>query len=168
MSSGTWVSIFWRPYNAAKCQLNIHQLTLCNIPDFNLYTVTVYTWNSLWHISWYYYYCHLLDRPLQGMTVRYTALKQLPTYSTLNMEAQCSAKTLVSDQTVSWFRDRNMNRHCEHFWSYRITRMISGFCHDVDKICTLLGYYAASNGNPLPTFRENISVPSFKGQERTS
>jgi hypothetical protein len=23
-----------------------------------------------------------------------------------------------------------------------------------------MGYYAASNGNPLPTFRNNVSVPS--------
>jgi hypothetical protein len=27
------------------------------------------------------------------------------------------------------------------------------------RICALLGYYAASNGNPLPTFRDNVSVP---------
>jgi hypothetical protein len=31
---------------------------------------------------------------------------------------------------------------------------------DVDEICALLGCYAPSSGNPLPTFRENISVPS--------
>ena len=28
------------------------------------------------------------------------------------------------------------------------------------KICALLGYYTASNGNPLPTFRDNVLVPS--------
>jgi hypothetical protein len=28
------------------------------------------------------------------------------------------------------------------------------------KNCTLLGYYAASSGNKLPTFRNNLSVPS--------
>jgi hypothetical protein len=28
------------------------------------------------------------------------------------------------------------------------------------KICALLGYYAASNGNLLPKFRDNVSVPS--------
>jgi hypothetical protein len=38
--------------------------------------------------------------------------------------------------------------------------VISGLCCDVDKICTLLGYYAALNGNPLPTFWDSISVPS--------
>ena len=32
----------------------------------------------------------------------------------------------------------------------------------VIEICVLLGYYAASNGNPLPTFRGNVSVPSSR------
>jgi hypothetical protein len=43
--------------------------------------------------------------------------------------------------------------------------VISGFRRDVDEICALLGYYAASNGNPLPTFRENVSVPSSKAKK---
>jgi hypothetical protein len=30
--------------------------------------------------------------------------------------------------------------------------MISSFCHDVDEICALLGYYEASNGNPFFSF----------------
>jgi hypothetical protein len=30
----------------------------------------------------------------------------------------------------------------------------------VVQICALLGYNAASSGNPLPTFRDNVSVPS--------
>jgi hypothetical protein len=38
----------------------------------------------------------------------------------------------------------------------------SGFRRDADEICTLLGYYAASSGNLLPTFRDNVSVPSSK------
>jgi hypothetical protein len=38
--------------------------------------------------------------------------------------------------------------------------LISGFCRDVDEICGLLGYYTASCGNYLPTFRDNVSVPS--------
>jgi hypothetical protein len=29
-----------------------------------------------------------------------------------------------------------------------------------DEVCGLLGYYAASRGNCLPTFRDNVSVPS--------
>jgi hypothetical protein len=39
--------------------------------------------------------------------------------------------------------------------------VISGFRRDADEICALLGHYAASNGNPLPTFRDNVSVPFF-------
>jgi hypothetical protein len=40
-----------------------------------------------------------------------------------------------------------------------------GFCCDVDEICALLGYYAASGGNPLPTFWDNVSVPSSRVQK---
>jgi hypothetical protein len=39
---------------------------------------------------------------------------------------------------------------------------ISGFRRDVDEICTLLGYYAASCGKRLPTFRDKVSVPSSR------
>jgi hypothetical protein len=38
--------------------------------------------------------------------------------------------------------------------------LILGFRLDVDEICALLGYYAASCGNCLPTFRDKVSVPS--------
>ena len=34
------------------------------------------------------------------------------------------------------------------------TTVISGFRRDIDEICDLLGYYAASCGNCLPTFRD--------------
>jgi hypothetical protein len=30
--------------------------------------------------------------------------------------------------------------------------VIAGFCREVDEMSTLLGYYAASSGNYLPTF----------------
>ena len=38
----------------------------------------------------------------------------------------------------------------------------SSFHRDVDEICALLGYYAAQSGNSVPTFRDNISVPSSR------
>jgi len=31
--------------------------------------------------------------------------------------------------------------------------------------CALLGQYAASSGDLLPTFRDNLSGPIFRGQE---
>jgi hypothetical protein len=33
------------------------------------------------------------------------------------------------------------------------------------EICALLGYNAASSGNPLPTFRDNVSVPSSRAKK---
>jgi hypothetical protein len=36
----------------------------------------------------------------------------------------------------------------------------SGFRRNVDEICALLGRYSVSSGNLLPTFRDNISVPT--------
>jgi hypothetical protein len=37
--------------------------------------------------------------------------------------------------------------------------VISGFRRQVNGIGVLLGYYAATSGNFLPTFRGNLSVP---------
>jgi hypothetical protein len=43
--------------------------------------------------------------------------------------------------------------------------VISGFRRHIDEICTLQGYYAASNGNPLPKFQDKRIGPFFKGQD---
>ena len=40
------------------------------------------------------------------------------------------------------------------------TCAISGFRREVDENCAHLGYYAASGGHILPTFRDKLSVPS--------
>jgi hypothetical protein len=40
--------------------------------------------------------------------------------------------------------------------------LISGFRRDVDEICGLLGNYTALCGNYLPSFRDNVSVPSSR------
>ena len=46
--------------------------------------------------------------------------------------------------------------------------VISGFLREIDQNCVLLGYYAASSGNFLPTFRDNLSVasPEVKNKKR--
>jgi hypothetical protein len=44
------------------------------------------------------------------------------------------------------------------YWKF----VVSGLRRDADEICAFLRYYAASNGNPLPTFRDNVSVPSSR------
>jgi len=40
--------------------------------------------------------------------------------------------------------------------------VISRFHHGVDEICTLLGYYAVQSHNSVPTFQDNLSVPSSR------
>jgi hypothetical protein len=35
---------------------------------------------------------------------------------------------------------------------------------DADEMWALRRYYAALNGNPYPTFRDNVSVPSSRGR----
>ena len=37
--------------------------------------------------------------------------------------------------------------------------MISGLRHSVNEICAVLEFYAAQNGNLVPNFRDNLSVP---------
>jgi hypothetical protein len=45
-------------------------------------------------------------------------------------------------------------------------KVISRFRPDVDEICALvgyfLGYYEALSGNSVPTFRDNLTVPSSR------
>jgi hypothetical protein len=43
-----------------------------------------------------------------------------------------------------------------------VLTLISGFRRDVDEIWALMGYYAASCGNCLLTFRDNVSVSSSR------
>jgi hypothetical protein len=45
-------------------------------------------------------------------------------------------------------------QHTQTVW------VISGFSRETDENCALLGHYAASSGNLLPTFRDNLTFPS--------
>jgi len=40
--------------------------------------------------------------------------------------------------------------------------VISGFCDEVDETRALLGYYTVSSCDFLPTFRDNLSIPSSR------
>ena len=44
----------------------------------------------------------------------------------------------------------------------KVMCVISGFQHEIVENCALLGHYAASSGNSLPTFPDNLSVPASK------
>jgi hypothetical protein len=43
-----------------------------------------------------------------------------------------------------------------------------GFRREVDENCALLSYYAASSGNFLPTFRDNLSATSSRVKNQVS
>jgi len=55
---------------------------------------------------------------------------------------------IVSPTVVA--REMSENRTC----------LFSGIRREVDENSALLGYYAAIGGNSLPTFRDNLSIPS--------
>ena len=44
--------------------------------------------------------------------------------------------------------------------------MISGFRRELEENSSLLGYYVASSGNFLPTFRDNVSLQSSGAKRR--
>jgi hypothetical protein len=52
---------------------------------------------------------------------------------------------------------------------FLVVTQMRDFRRVVDEICALLGYYTASCGNCLPTFRDNVSFPSsrIKSPSRT-
>jgi hypothetical protein len=57
------------------------------------------------------------------------------------------------------------NYTCLHVkWHFSSTSkdlcVISGLSREADEICALLRHYAAQSGDFLPTFRDNLSVPS--------
>jgi hypothetical protein len=44
--------------------------------------------------------------------------------------------------------------------------VISDFRRDVDESYAVLGYYAALSGSAVPTFRDNLSVPSSRVKDQ--
>jgi len=69
--------------------------------------------------------------------------------------AACYVKWLLSDLKGS--EQKNL---AEEMVNTSVICVISGFRREVDENCARLGYYAASSGNFLPKFRDNLSVPS--------
>ena len=59
-----------------------------------------------------------------------------------------------------------------YYFYVNFCKVVSLFCllslcnvsrkNNIFGICALLGYYAALSNNPLPTFRDNLSVPSSR------
>jgi hypothetical protein len=79
---------------------------------------------------------------------------QLPT-DTASRPAQLESTTPPSDPEIS---------HVSDTWHSikmkKLLCLISGFRREVDENCAVSGYGAAIGGNYVPTFRDNLSVPS--------
>jgi len=59
---------------------------------------------------------------------------------------------------------RELHVSMENRVNQESSNVIYGFRHEVVENCSLLGCYAASSGNFLPTFRDNLSY-GFKNLE---
>ena len=80
-------------------------------------------------------------------------------------ERNCMILTLIPLTWSVWWVPNNASKRQIGFNSafkglIIIARKISGFIREVDENCALLGYYASSSGNSLPTFWYNLSILS--------
>ena len=57
---------------------------------------------------------------------------------------------------VTWFRQQFMLRLSIYIYSH----VLWWQGNSASDICAVLGYYSAHSGNSLPTFRDNLSIPS--------
>ena len=79
---------------------------------------------------------------------------------TLNLESQVCSKCVRNQGAHAFPRDNKCRLlHCINFNIIRQV-VISGFCHEVDENCALVGYYVASSSNFLLMFWDNLSIPS--------
>jgi hypothetical protein len=72
---------------------------------------------------------------------------------------------LVRKITPPGFDPRIAQPVASRYFDYAITAHVTGTRYK-HEICTLLGYYEASNGKLLPTFRDSVSVPSSRVKVR--
>jgi len=63
-------------------------------------------------------------------------------------------KAVIRKQELMAIHWRHLDTSDPSIWG------ISGFRREADENCALLGYYAASSDNFIPTFRDKLSVPS--------
>jgi len=85
--------------------------------------------------------------------------------SSVSFSAQMGWAELTGPYTIIWHIQHCTTKGLKNLKNVR-TFMISGFRREIDESCALLGHYAASSGNSLPTFRDNLSVPSSRVQNK--
>jgi len=73
------------------------------------------------------------------------------------------------EQDPSWKADSSSDGQeiAYIIWNPKVhlSCQVSGFRHEEDANWALLGCCSATSGEFLPTFRDNLLVPSLKGQE---
>ena len=73
-------------------------------------------------------------------------------------------KTYLSPKFSKYFQAVNRQKACDQVprtkSDGRPPCVNTSFCREADENCALLGYYTASSGNSLPTFRDKLPVPS--------
>jgi len=90
----------------------------------------------------------------------FTAVKFIITYTHIHTHTQ-----MTQLHSLHLHRRQLLVPQCFH--TYGLHNMASDMCvisdfrREADENCALLGYYAASGRNFLPTFRVNLSIPSF-------
>jgi hypothetical protein len=99
-----------------------------------------------------------------GIIVLYSQVHIIPAFLVSRFEAcrfqpQNASSTifmLLWDQEFWWISFQHVSQHTNSQYAC----VISDFRREVDENCALLGYYATSNGDFLPSFRDNLSVPT--------
>jgi hypothetical protein len=66
------------------------------------------------------------------------------------------ATTHGHKSSESEYHKELQTEHMKHIFQLRTFWAISGFRREVDENYALLGYYAASSGNSLPMFWDNL------------
>jgi len=81
--------------------------------------------------------------------------------SSVSFSAQMGGVELTGSYTTIWHIQHCKAKGLKNLKNVR-TFTISGFRSEIDESCALLGNYAANSGNSLPTFRDNLAVPTSR------
>jgi hypothetical protein len=103
-------------------------------------------------------FCRYLDSAARAVTL---FAPQVPPESTFRCHVTLAVTSIAKEVNLSLSKKKGMFRTESWCLPQNIERReISGFRREVAENCALLGNYAASRGNFLPTVRNILLVPS--------
>ena len=133
-------------------------------------------WNKgrlCWKIAKLFYFCHL--KKLVRPETFWTLLRIGKFYENLQIRNFKKIRPLGfalfrAYRQMKWYDGTSCRSSpCGSAWNLALNTkrdfghrdgLMPGFCREAAENGTLLGYYATSSSNLLPTFRHNLSVPS--------